>query len=82
MGLLGHDVPTHDADGDRPDRWPAGVLSATMLHIDLHGPHHLYAKIPHYNLPTATPVVYEEELKEPEGANVFRVLRRRRSGTW
>jgi fatty acid desaturase len=71
MGLLGHDVPSTTRTVIDPTL--AGrVLSATMLHIDLHGPHHRYSKIPHHNLGEATPVVYEEELREPEGANVFR----------
>lgn len=71
MGLLGHDVPSTTRtviDESLPGR----VLSATMLHIDYHGPHHEYSKIPHFNLPEATPVVYEQELKEPAAANVFR----------
>ncbi|HET6573803.1 MAG TPA: fatty acid desaturase [Fimbriiglobus sp.] len=71
MGLLGHDVPSTTRTVIDPTL--AGrLLSASMLHIDLHGPHHLYSKIPHHNLGEATPVVYEEELKEPGGANVFR----------
>lgn len=71
MGLLGHDVPGTTRTVFDPTL--AGrVLSATMLHIDLHGPHHLYSKIPHHNLADATPVVYEEELREPKEANVFR----------
>jgi fatty acid desaturase len=71
MGLLGHDVPT--TTRTVVDETPVGrLLSATMLHIDYHGPHHEYAKIPHFNLPAATPVVFAEELKDPAGANVFR----------
>jgi fatty acid desaturase len=71
MGLLGHDVPSTTRTVIDPT--PAGrLLSASMLHIDLHGPHHLYSKIPHHNLDAATPVVYEKELQEPAGANLFR----------
>ena len=70
MGLLGHDVPTTTRTVI-DETLPGRVLSATMLHIDYHGPHHEYAKIPHFNLPEATPVVYEEELKEPAASNVF-----------
>ena len=31
-----------------------------MLHIDYHGTHHRYAKMPYYNLPEATPAVFEK----------------------
>lgn len=34
------------------------ALSSSLLHIDYHGTHHRYGKIPYYNLPAATPVVY------------------------
>jgi fatty acid desaturase len=71
MGLLGHDVPTTTRTVVDPT-WAGRVLSASMLHIDLHGPHHKYSKIPHHNLNEATPVVYEQELNEPGAANVFR----------
>lgn len=38
------------------DEHPAGdVVSSTMFYNDYHGTHHRYAKIPYYNLPTATP---------------------------
>ena len=33
----------------------AAAVSAAVLHVDAHGTHHRYAKIPHYNLPAATP---------------------------
>lgn len=70
MGLLGHDVPTKTRTVI--DRTLFGrLLSATMLHIDWHGPHHRYAKIPHFHLPEATPIVYADVLAEPAGANVF-----------
>ena len=70
VGLLGHDVPSttrtviHTSLAGR-------LLSASMLHIDLHGPHHLHAKIPHFHLPEATSIAYEEELCDPTAANVF-----------
>jgi len=70
VGLLGHDVPSttrtviHSSMLGR-------LLSASMLHIDLHGPHHLHAKIPHFHLPEATPIAYEQELCDPAAANVF-----------
>ncbi|HEX4148676.1 MAG TPA: fatty acid desaturase, partial [Pirellulales bacterium] len=41
------------------DQRPLGqALSRSLLHIDHHGTHHRYAKIPYYNLPAATPLVY------------------------
>ena len=46
------------------------LLSTSILHIDLHGPHHLHAKIPHFNLEAATPIVYEHELQEPKLNNI------------
>jgi fatty acid desaturase len=70
VGLLGHDVPSTTRtviDSSLPGK----VLSASMLHIDLHGPHHLHAKIPHFRLPEATPLAYEQELCDPISANVF-----------
>jgi fatty acid desaturase len=70
VGLLGHDVPSTTRtviDSSLFGR----VLSASMLHIDLHGPHHLHAKIPHFRLPEATPIAYEQELCDPISANVF-----------
>ncbi|MCA9102707.1 MAG: fatty acid desaturase, partial [Planctomycetales bacterium] len=39
--------------------WIGWMFSESMLHIDYHGTHHRYAKMPYYNLPEATPVVYE-----------------------
>src|SRR5581483_5739731 len=38
MGLLGHDVPSTTRTVIDPS-WAGRVLSASMLHIDLHGPH-------------------------------------------
>jgi fatty acid desaturase len=70
VGLLGHDVPSTTRtviDSSLLGR----MLSASMLHIDLHGPHHLHAKIPHFRLPEATPIAYEQELCDPISANVF-----------
>jgi fatty acid desaturase len=70
LGLLGHDVPSTTRtviDSSLPGR----LLSASMLHIDLHGPHHLHAKIPHHRLPEATPIAYEHQLCDPISSNVF-----------
>jgi fatty acid desaturase len=39
--------------------WIGWMLSEALLHIDHHGTHHRYAKMPYYNLPEATPVLYE-----------------------
>ncbi len=35
------------------------VLSWTMLWLEYHGTHHIYAKVPHINLPTATAALVE-----------------------
>jgi len=35
------------------------ILSATMLHIDYHGTHHRYARVPYYDLPRMTEHVYD-----------------------
>jgi fatty acid desaturase len=70
LGLLGSDVPSTTRtviDSSLFGR----LLSASMLHIDLHGPHHLHARIPHFHLPEATPIAYEEELCDPIAANIF-----------
>jgi fatty acid desaturase len=70
LGLLGHDVPSNTRtviDSSLLGR----LLSASILHIDLHGPHHLHAKIPHFHLPAATPIAYEQELCDPISANIF-----------
>jgi fatty acid desaturase len=32
-----------------------------MQYVDHHGTHHRFAKIPYYNLPQTTPLVYEHE---------------------
>ncbi len=64
MGLLGHCV----LSGTRTvvDRRPAGkAFSYSIQHNDYHGTHHRYAKIPYYNLPTATPYVYQGD--QPAG---------------
>jgi fatty acid desaturase len=70
MGLLGSDVPSTTRTVVDPSL-RGRLLSASMLHIDLHGPHHLHAKIPHFHLPEATPLAYEEALRDPASANVF-----------
>lgn len=70
LGLVGHDVPSTTRTVIDPTVF-GRVVSATMLHIDLHGPHHLYGKIPHARLPEATALVYEQELLDPATANVF-----------
>jgi fatty acid desaturase len=40
--------------------WIGWMFSESMLHIDYHGTHHRYAKMPYYNLPEATPAVYAQ----------------------
>ena len=58
MGLCGDTIlSTTRTVVDR--RWFGRLMSDSMLHIDYHGTHHRYAKVPHYNLPAATPLVYK-----------------------
>ena len=60
MGMLGSGV----LDSTRSvfdSRLAGRMLSTSMQHVDHHGAHHLYAKIPHYHLPQATPLVMTEE---------------------
>jgi len=58
LGMLGDDVPTLTRTVVASD-WLGRALSHSMLHIDLHGIHHRYAKIPHYRLNQAVPHVYD-----------------------
>jgi hypothetical protein len=64
MGLLGSTILT--TTRSVVDRSVVGrVLSESMMHIDYHGAHHQYAKIPHHRLPEAMGYVYgqgEEEV--------------------
>lgn len=61
MGMLGDDVPS--LTRTVVPNGPIGrFLSWTMMHIDYHGTHHRFAKIPQYNLPKATTLVYEDAL--------------------
>jgi fatty acid desaturase len=44
------------------DRHPLGsAMSRLLLHIDYHGTHHRYARLPYYNLPAATPYVLDTD---------------------
>jgi fatty acid desaturase len=61
LGLLGDSILTTTRTVvDR--RLPGEALSQSMLRIDHHGAHHRYAKVPYYNLPKATELVYSEGL--------------------
>jgi hypothetical protein len=54
LGLHGHTVL--GLTRTVVDEHPAGeVVSSAMFFNDYHGTHHRYAKIPYYNLPSATP---------------------------
>lgn len=60
LGLLGRCVLT--STRTVVDKRDLGKLfSYSMQHVDHHGTHHRYAKIPYYNLPSATPYVYKGE---------------------
>ncbi|MFO0949105.1 MAG: fatty acid desaturase [Planctomycetota bacterium] len=64
MGMLGDDVPSTTRTVVDP-RLLGSLLSKSMMHIDFHGIHHRYARIPQYNLPRATTHVYApSELQE------------------
>lgn len=67
MGMLGDSVPTMTRTV-LPTGRIGRFLSWAMMHIDLHGIHHRYAKIPQYNLPAASPLVYPQG---EETAGVF-----------
>jgi fatty acid desaturase len=45
---------------------PVGqALSANMLHVNHHGTHHRFGKIPYYDLPRATPAAFQEDDNGP-----------------
>ena len=52
MGLYGHSPDSATRTIADPSLW-GRFLSFTMLHGDIHGPHHVYAKIPQSHLPEA-----------------------------
>jgi hypothetical protein len=60
LGLLGAETLTVTRTVVPKDLTGA-VLSKSMLHIDYHGTHHRYARLPYYNLPEATPLVFTED---------------------
>ncbi len=65
LGLLG-DTALTSTRTVADEREPGWTLSRSMLHIDYHGTHHCYAKVPYYYLPDATPHVYTgDEPAEP-----------------
>jgi len=57
MGLTGDSILTVTRTVVDP-HLVGNFLSESMLHIDYHGTHHRYAKLPYYNLPAATPYVF------------------------
>lgn len=63
MGMLGDDVPGLTRTIVAPDLL-GRLLSHTMLHIEVHGIHHRYAKIPHFRLKEAVPHVYDAHEQE------------------
>lgn len=63
LGLLGDSILANTRTVI--DRRRLGeALSYSMQHVDYHGTHHRYAKIPFYNLPAATPYVYQGQEEE------------------
>jgi fatty acid desaturase len=58
MGLLGDTVLSSTRTVVDPRPW-GKLLSRSLLNVDYHGTHHRYAKVPYYNLPAATPYVFD-----------------------
>jgi fatty acid desaturase len=58
VGLLGDTLLTKTRTVVDERLW-GRLLSETMLHIDYHGTHHRFAKVPFYHLPMMTPHVYD-----------------------
>lgn len=58
LGMLGDTVETRSRTIVPAGRI-AAALSASVLHIDHHGTHHRYGRIPYYHLPEATRVMHE-----------------------
>lgn len=58
VGLFGDSILTNTRTVVDPSL-VGHSLSLSMLHIDYHGTHHRFAKVPYYNLPEATPHVYD-----------------------
>ncbi len=53
-------------------RGPLGrAASASQLHVEHHAAHHRHARIPHYALPAATRIIYEEGSDTARGGRVF-----------
>ncbi len=70
LGLLGDDVASSTRTVVDPTLF-GRILSHTMLHIDYHGPHHSYAKIPFHHLPEATAILYGDGNHPEETANFY-----------
>lgn len=65
LGLHGEDYLANTRNVTHPD--PLGSLcSWWMQHVDHHGSHHVYAKIPFENLPEASELIYAQQ--EPADA--------------
>ena len=64
MGLLGSTILESTRTVVDPSL-VGSALSESMLHVDYHGTHHRYAKVPYYNLPEATPFVYGTQSGDP-----------------
>lgn len=60
LGLMGDSILTVTRTVVDPSLVGEAV-SESMLHVDHHGTHHRYAKVPYYNLPSATSLVYDDQ---------------------
>jgi fatty acid desaturase len=58
LGMLGDTVETKSRT-IVPQGRLAAVVSASVLHVDHHGTHHRYGRIPYYHLPEATRLMHD-----------------------
>jgi len=67
LGMLGDTVETKTRTVV-PSTSAAAVVSAVVLHVDHHGTHHRFGRIPYYRLPDATRAVQDQD---PGALRVF-----------
>ena len=67
LGMLGDTVETKSRT-IVPSGRAAALVSAVVLHVDQHGTHHRFGRVPYYRLPDVTRAVQEQE---PNALRVF-----------